>query len=155
MNRTKASLLACGATLSLVALVACGEGPLEIEPGALNTLPRTEESQDLGNGVTTAPTSWALTAVDTVGDAEARKTRGTFNVSFRNNTLNFVAFKYVLVFVDSSNIEVGRTAFAYGLGLGPDERREAIGNFTLHAVETIAEANRIEHLVVELMLDPS
>ena len=39
--------------------------------------------------------------------------------------------------------------------LGPDERREAIGNFTLHAVETIAEANRIEHLVVELMLDPS
>ena len=101
------------------------------------------------------PDELALTAVDTVGDAEARKTRGTFNVSFRNNTLNFVAFKYVLVFVDSSNIEVGRTAFAYGLGLGPDERREAIGNFTLHAVETIAEANRIEHLVVELMLDPS
>lgn len=146
MKRPK-SIFAWYAAIAVPLLSACGGGPMELAPGELNTNPRVEDNQDLNSSVTAGPIEWRLVAVDTVGDAEARKTRGTYIISFRNNILDPVDFNYRLVFYDSANNEVDRTK-SFSLNLGAVERRIRAGNFTLENVETIGEANRIDRMQV-------
>ena len=112
------SIVACGALIA-VPLIGCG-GEDALEPGVLNTNRRTEDDIEWNNRVTAKRITWQLDSIQTEGDAAARRTRGSYDVAFRNFAPAPVSFRFELRFYDSANNEVGR-AVGGGVSLARNE----------------------------------
>ena len=134
-----------GALILSPLIIACGS-EVVLAPGELDKSERTEEDQELGNGVTASSITWSLTSVE-----EGSYTRGEYYISFKNwSTDQGVGFEFFLFFYDAAGNEVGRTATAQFFTLARIEQRYLGGNFTLHDVKTVEAANRIKRMEIVL-----